>query len=143
MNDSVKKRNMKVYIGKIKVMVFERGVCMTECDILIKGEKVEPVKEFVYLGSLFAYDGKHNTDIERRVNGALLAIMNSKSDSREARLAVHNGVLNPIYMYGSESWMWQKKHESGINAVAMPPLRSVWCLIKINIKTVMLESGMA
>ncbi|GBP63020.1 hypothetical protein EVAR_43768_1 [Eumeta japonica] len=28
-------------------------------------------------------------------------------------------------MYGSESWLWQKKNESGINAVEMRSLRSV------------------
>ncbi|GBP12756.1 hypothetical protein EVAR_6090_1 [Eumeta japonica] len=82
-------------------MVFERGESTTECDILIEDEKVEQAKEFVYLGSLFTNDGKHDKDIERRVNmgnkvnGALLAIMNSKSVSRQARLAIHNGVLNP------------------------------------------------
>ncbi|GBP05451.1 hypothetical protein EVAR_2978_1 [Eumeta japonica] len=41
MNDSVKKRDMKVNVGKTKVMVFERDESTTECDILIEGEKVE------------------------------------------------------------------------------------------------------
>ncbi|GBP66365.1 Mariner Mos1 transposase [Eumeta japonica] len=36
MNDSVKKRGMKVNVGKTKVMMFERGERMTECDILIE-----------------------------------------------------------------------------------------------------------
>ncbi|GBP25035.1 hypothetical protein EVAR_94330_1 [Eumeta japonica] len=60
-------------------------------------------------GSLFINDGKHARDIERRVsagntaNGALLAIMNSKSVSRQACLAVHNGVLILTLVYGSES----------------------------------------
>ncbi|GBP00572.1 hypothetical protein EVAR_76870_1 [Eumeta japonica] len=59
------------------------------------------------------------TDIERRVNvrnkanGALLAIMNSKSASRQARLAILNGVLIPMLTYGSEMWVWQKKNKSG------------------------------
>ncbi|GBP38947.1 hypothetical protein EVAR_95697_1 [Eumeta japonica] len=57
MNDSVNKRGMKVNVSKSKVMVFERGVSKTECDILIEGEKVEQVKEFAYLGSLFTNDG--------------------------------------------------------------------------------------
>ncbi|GBP26889.1 hypothetical protein EVAR_16471_1 [Eumeta japonica] len=75
----------------------------------LPGEKVEHVKEFVYLGSLFTNDGKHDRDIERKVNagnnvnGALLANMNTKSVSRPARLAIHNGVLMPTLVYGSES----------------------------------------
>ncbi|GBP40105.1 hypothetical protein EVAR_33681_1 [Eumeta japonica] len=93
MNDSAKKRGMKVNVGKTKVMVFERDESTTEFDILIQGEKIEQVKEFVYLGSLFTNDGKHDRDIERRVNGgnkvngALLSIINSKSLTRRARLA--------------------------------------------------------
>ncbi|GBP47522.1 hypothetical protein EVAR_30611_1 [Eumeta japonica] len=47
MNNSVKKRGIKVNVGKTKVMKFERGESTTECDILIEGEKVEQVKEFV------------------------------------------------------------------------------------------------
>ncbi|GBP41816.1 hypothetical protein EVAR_26938_1 [Eumeta japonica] len=38
MNDSVKKRHMKVNVGKTKEMVFETGVSTTECDLLIKVE---------------------------------------------------------------------------------------------------------
>ncbi|GBP21250.1 hypothetical protein EVAR_84377_1 [Eumeta japonica] len=63
--DSVRKRGMKVNVGKTKVMVFES---MTECNILIESEKVEQVKD--------------------------------------------------------ESWVWQKKNESRINAVEMRSLRS-------------------
>ncbi|GBP31200.1 Piezo-type mechanosensitive ion channel component [Eumeta japonica] len=86
----------------------------------------------MYLSSLFTNDGKYDRDIERRVNtenkvnGALLAIMNSKSISRQARLAIHTGVLIPMLMYGSESWVWQKKNESRINAVELRSLHTIY-----------------
>ncbi|GBP36547.1 hypothetical protein EVAR_8382_1 [Eumeta japonica] len=38
--------------------------------------------------------------------------------------ASHDGVLIPTFIYGSESWVWQKKNESRINAVEMQSLRS-------------------
>ncbi|GBP72567.1 hypothetical protein EVAR_89663_1 [Eumeta japonica] len=122
-NDFVKKRGMKVNVAKTKVMFFERGEIMIECDIVIEGEKVGQVKEFVYLGSLFTNDGKHDRDMERKVyagnkvNGALLAIMNSKSISRQTRLAICNGFLIPTLMSASKRWVWQKKNESKINAI--------------------------
>ncbi|GBP73886.1 hypothetical protein EVAR_82715_1 [Eumeta japonica] len=131
MKDSVKKRGIKGNVGKTKVIVFEKGESMTECDIFIKGEKAEQVKEFVYLGSLFKNDVKYDRDIGSRanagnkVNGALLAIINSKSVSRQGRLSIHNGVLIPTLMYGSESWVWQTNNESRINAVEMRSLRSM------------------
>ncbi|GBP51117.1 hypothetical protein EVAR_31842_1 [Eumeta japonica] len=62
-NGFVKKRGIKLNVGKTKVMVFEKDESTTECDILIEGEKVEQVKEFVYLGSLFTNYDKHDRDI--------------------------------------------------------------------------------
>ncbi|GBP39161.1 hypothetical protein EVAR_26947_1 [Eumeta japonica] len=131
MNDSVTKRGIKVNVDTSKVMVFERDESTTECNILIKGEKVEQVKEFVYLGSLFTNYSKHDIKIERRVNAenkaneALLAIINNKNVSRQARLVIHNGFLISMFTYGSENCVWQKKNESKINAVEMRSLRSI------------------
>ena len=128
---TLERKGMKVNVSKTKAMVFERDDCGTECKIMIEGEKVEQVKEFVYLGSAFTKDGKCETDIERRVNagnmvnGALRAFMSSEKVSKKARLAVHRGVLVPTLMYGSESWVWQAKHKSRINAVEMRALRSM------------------
>ncbi|GBP57097.1 hypothetical protein EVAR_36765_1 [Eumeta japonica] len=59
---------MKVIVGRTKVIVFERRESTTECDILIESAKVEQVKEFVYLDSVFTNDGKHDKDIEKGVN---------------------------------------------------------------------------
>ncbi|KAI5640813.1 reverse transcriptase (RNA-dependent DNA polymerase) domain-containing protein [Phthorimaea operculella] len=113
MNEALKKKGMKVNVSKTKTMVLEKEDSTTECNIMIEEERVEQVKEFVYLGSKFTSDGKCESDIERRVNagnmvnGALHAFMNSQKVSNKARLAVHRGVLVPTLMYGSESWVWQ------------------------------------
>ncbi|GBP49590.1 hypothetical protein EVAR_97887_1 [Eumeta japonica] len=75
MNDSVKNRGMKINIGKTKVMVFQRGESTTECDVLIEGEKVERVKEFVHLAEMrslrsmfgmFLTHGYRNSDVRKR-----------------------------------------------------------------------------
>jgi hypothetical protein len=68
MNEALMENGMKVYVTKTKVLVFERDERMTNCEIFINGEKVEQVKEFVYLGSMFTRDGKCDSDIEKRVN---------------------------------------------------------------------------
>ncbi|GBP57379.1 hypothetical protein EVAR_27410_1 [Eumeta japonica] len=117
-------------------MVLERGKSTTECDILTEGEKVEQIKEFVYISSLLTNYGKHDGDIERRVNagnkvnGALLANMSSKGVSRQAPLSVHKEVVISTLTYGSEIWVWYKKNESKINAVEMRSLRSM-CGVKL------------
>ncbi|GBP21463.1 hypothetical protein EVAR_12064_1 [Eumeta japonica] len=95
---------MKVNFGKIKVMVFESSESTTECDILIEGGKVERLKEWLDLGGLFTKDDERDRDIERRVNagnkvnGVLLAIMDSKSALRQTCLAIYKGVLIPTLM---------------------------------------------
>ncbi|KAI5639977.1 reverse transcriptase (RNA-dependent DNA polymerase) domain-containing protein [Phthorimaea operculella] len=94
MNEALKKKGMKVNVSKTKAMVLEREDSTTESTIMIEEERVEQVKEFVYLGSKFTSDGKCESDIERRVNagnmvnGALHAFMNSQKVSNKARLAV-------------------------------------------------------
>lgn len=131
MHEALIAKGMKMNVSKTKVMVFEREENMTTCEIRIGDERVEQVKEFVYLGSKLTSDGKCDSDIERRVvagnhvNGALHNFMKSQSVSKKARMAVHRGVLVPTLMYGSECWVWQKKHESMINAVEMRSLRSM------------------
>ncbi|GBP83118.1 hypothetical protein EVAR_61278_1 [Eumeta japonica] len=73
---------MKVNVGYTKVMVFERGESITECDVLIEGEKVEEVQEFVYLTT---NNGEYDRDIKKenkcgnKENGTLFAIMNNKA----------------------------------------------------------------
>ncbi|GBP51164.1 hypothetical protein EVAR_97988_1 [Eumeta japonica] len=120
---------MKVNVGKTKVMVFERGDSTTECDILIEGENVEQLKEFVHLDSLFTDNGKHDRDIERRVNagniinGASITIMNSKSISRQARLAIYNEVLIPKLNAGGAAdvnYMGQPPDGKGKQTFAEP-----------------------
>ncbi|GBP09875.1 hypothetical protein EVAR_92428_1 [Eumeta japonica] len=131
----------------INIMVFERSKYRTECNIYRRRES--RTSERVYtLGSLFTNYGKHNRDIKRRVyarnkvNGALHAIMSSKSVSQQARLAIHNGVLIPTLIYGSEGWVWQKKNKRRINVVKMRFLRNMCAVsLKDDVKTTITESG--
>ena len=78
-------KGMKVNARKTKVIVFERNQEITECNVMIKGKRVEQVAEFVYLGSLFTRNEKYDGDIEMRVtaancvNGALYSFMSGQS----------------------------------------------------------------
>ena len=70
-------------------------------------------------------------DVERRiaagnkVNGALAALMRRRNVSTAAPLAVHNAVLVPTLIYGSEMWVLQKKNKRKMNAVEMRSLRRI------------------
>ena len=83
------------------------------------------MNEVVYLGNMFIRGGTYEVDVERRiaagnrVNGTLYALMGRRSVSTAAHLAVHNAVLVPTLLYGSETWVLQKKNERKMNAVEM------------------------
>ena len=69
-------------------------------------------------------------DVERsiaagnKVNEALTTLMRRRNVSTTARLTVHNVMLVPTLLYGSETWVLQKqKNERKMNAVEMRSLR--------------------
>ena len=131
MKDECEVKGLRLNVEKTKVLVFERNDERTKCEINVNEKILEQLNEIVYLGSMFARDGKCDTDVERRVtagskvNGALAGLLESQSITRKARLAVHNAVLVPTLLYGSEAWVCQKKHESKVNAVEMRSLRKL------------------
>ncbi|GBP04158.1 hypothetical protein EVAR_74874_1 [Eumeta japonica] len=70
MNDYVTKMGTKVNVGKIKVIVFEKGESTTECDLLIEGEKVEHVKDGDAIAAQYVWsvwkDRCRNSDVRER-----------------------------------------------------------------------------
>ena len=67
------------------------------------------MNEVIYLGCIFSRDGRYEMDVERRLaagnmaNGASAALMRRRKVSTAARLAVHNAVLIPTVLHGSET----------------------------------------
>ena len=92
----------------------------------MNGKILEQMNEVVYLGSMFSRDGRYKMDVERCIaagnsfNGALAALIRRRNVSTAARFAVHNAVLVPTLLYGSEPWVLQKR-----NAVEMRSLHRV------------------
>lgn len=65
---------------KTKVRIFESVNSKIDLNITIENEKVEQVREFLYLLSRLTRNGEHEDDIERRVeagnmmNGSFLVL---------------------------------------------------------------------
>ena len=61
---------------------------------------------------------RYEMDVERRIaagnrtNRALAALMRRRNVSTAVRLAVHNAVLVPTLLYGSETWVLQIKGDA-------------------------------
>ncbi|KAK3889856.1 hypothetical protein Pcinc_006182 [Petrolisthes cinctipes] len=139
-----KRRKLKVNVSKSKVMVFERsetevidfatpyrvGVPTgTKCEITLRGERMEEVKEFKYLGTVMCKHGSMEREIReramrgRQVIGSLGRIMKGRSVSMEVKRGLRNSIILPTLTYASETRTWSRAHQYRIGAVEMSYLR--------------------
>jgi threonine dehydratase len=65
--------NMKINKKKTKVIVCGRE--KTVANVHLKGERLEQVESFIYLGSTITWDGRSTSDIERRTAQAKTVFM--------------------------------------------------------------------
>ena len=83
-----------------------------------------------YTWEVCSVEMEDEIDVEKRIaagnriDGALAALMR-RNVSTAARLAVHNAVLVPTLLYGSEMWVLHKKNERKMNTVEIRSLRSI------------------
>ena len=62
---------------------------------------------------------------ERRVSGAIRSLANARNLQLECARALHETLLLPILMYGSETMLWKEKERFRIKAVQMDNLRGL------------------
>src|SRR5678815_3688058 len=107
-----KRKGLKVNVDKSKVMVVSED--SPQCEAMLDGEQLEQVSEFKYLG--YVLDEKGTDDAEcsrkvvngRKVAGAIKSLVNVKGLSLTRVL--HEGMLLPVLLYGSETMVWNKKY---------------------------------
>ena len=62
-------------------------------------------------------DAERRIAAGNRVNDIMALLMRRRNVSTAARLVVHNAVLVPTLLYGSETWILKKNNERKMNAV--------------------------
>ena len=93
----------------------------------IEGEKVEAVKEFLFLGSEITADGDCSHEIRRRlllgrkVMTNLDSILKSRDITLPAKVHLVKAMVYPIVMYGCESWTLKNSECQRIDAFEL------WC----------------
>ena len=124
-----KRRGLKINVDKSKMMVVS-GV-NTQCQITLDGEQFEQVSEFKYLGYMMNDKGTDDAECGRKVSsgrkvaGAIKSLVNVKGLSIECTRVLHESMLLPVLMYGSEAMVWNSKYRSKVQAVQMDNLRGV------------------
>jgi hypothetical protein len=117
------KANLKINIGKTKTMAF--GKEEIENNIKVRGENIENVTEFVYLGSLLTSDNNCTKEIRRRINKAkgIMAgfnnIWRSKTISHGTKKRILQTCVFSTALYACETWTLKKEDKQRILAFEM------------------------
>ena len=80
-----------------------------ECEIHVDGVRLGHVSEFKYLGCVLDESGTYEAQCSskvasgRRVAGAIRSLVNTRSLQLECARVLHESLLVPVLMYGSET----------------------------------------
>nr|CAB3263295.1 uncharacterized protein LOC108950266 [Phallusia mammillata] len=132
------------------VMVFSKKAVTLTCNIKVKGEVLEQVSQFQYLGSMLTSTGKCDIDIRRRIGIAKTAYKNMKSvlTSRSISIATRLRLLKcyvwSVLVYGCECWTISQTTQNRLEAAEMWFLRRMmrisWTM-KLRNDTVLQRAG--
>ena len=100
-------------------------------NVILDDKRMEEVQKYRYLGTDVANDGRMHEEISHRITearkaaGALGSLWKRRNISREAKVGMFEGIVEPSLMYGSEVWVLNKSERKKIEAVEMNCLRSI------------------
>lgn len=119
---------LNVNSKKTKLMVVNVS---RQVNVTIKGEPVERVRTFPYLGSLMSEDGGAEEDIRSRLGKARRAfaqlnpVWRSKPYGRETKLNIYNTCVLSVLLYGSECWRMTQRDASRLSSFHTTCLRKI------------------
>ena len=102
--------NLSVNAQKTKVMILSKGKVRKLPEFLYKGNKLDIVYVFPYLGINFNYNAKLKVAQKELLCKATNAMFSVISKARKLMLPIDiqinlfNNLVKPIVMYGSEAW---------------------------------------
>jgi hypothetical protein len=122
---------MELNEKKSKVMkVNKRGE--GNINIQCKGEMLEQVDSYTYLGTVISQDGRIDQEVGNRVmkannayfqmNIIIFGLKRYRNENQDPNLSV---LIALILLHGSESWPTQQKHVSRITATEMRCYRNM------------------
>ncbi|CAL4075680.1 unnamed protein product, partial [Meganyctiphanes norvegica] len=102
---------LKINVDKTKIIRFAKiRSNHTPQDFWLKGEKVEVVENYVYLGTTFSFNGKYRHAKMKQVTQAQRALFAIKAQKERYNLPVDivldlfDKMILPILLYGCEIW---------------------------------------
>ncbi|KAI8500371.1 hypothetical protein Bbelb_219370 [Branchiostoma belcheri] len=108
--------------------------------VCCRGEELETVREFTYLGSVITNDGGSSKDVDARIGKARTAfaqlkpVWRSKSFSLKTKLRLFESNVKSVLLYGCDTWGLTKHNMSKLQVFVNARLRyllGIWWPRKI------------
>ena len=102
--------DLKVNVGKTKVVIFNKGGKLINAKITLDGQLLESKESYKYLGLIFAINGKMSAakcDLGKRGLKALFKMkmmFKNASISFETLMHLFDHITKPILLYASDVW---------------------------------------
>ena len=126
-----KRRQLRVNVGKSKVMRCLRYGNVGRIHVILTGEPLEEVDCFKYLGSQVAADGGCDRDVVRRMNEgyraweALKSVLSNRGLWIKVKKCLYEGVIVPTALHGAEAWCMKSAERRKVNVLEIKALRSL------------------
>merc|ERR1712002_424994 len=122
---------LTVNAGKSKVMRIGKNGEEDEVNISLNGKRREEVEIYRSLGVDIANDSgigeevNHRIGEARRAWGALKDVWKKRHISREAKVGMYEGIIEPSLLYGCETWVLKVQDRRRMEAGEMNCLRNI------------------
>ena len=126
-----KRRKLSINVGKSKVMRIGKNREENEMNIRLNNSRMEEVESYRYLGVDVSSDGRMSEEVGHRIgearkaSGALQKLWKNRRMSREAKVGMYEGIVEPSLLYGCEAWVMNVRERRKVEAVEMSCLRNI------------------
>ena len=123
-NERCKKFGMEINVKKTVVMAISKEPDI-RINVTIDGKELRQVDHFKYLGSFVTTDCKSNMDIRtkvaeaKRAFGEMKTILTNNKIPLPLRMPKHRCYVEPIMLYGCETWTLLKKDKKKLESTEM------------------------
>ena len=124
--------------GKSKVMRIGKNGEENEVNVSLNRRRMEEVERHRYLGVDIANDSGMGEKVNRRIGEARKAwralkdVWKKRHISREAKVGMCEGIIEPSLLYGYETWVLNVCDRKRVKAVQMNCLKNICGLRRID-----------
>jgi hypothetical protein len=129
---AARRMGLEINQAKIKYMICGTKKKYVENVFKVKHMAFERVNSFVYLGTLITTDNNTSAKINNRITLAnrsyfgLVNILTAKNINRKYEVIIYKTLIQPVLMYGAETWVLSKTDELRLGVFERKILRRIY-----------------